>query len=312
MTVLDEVAKDLGYEPDSVSTTLNAELTSGEAKEAAQAAQLAQLTAALQASAMSMTALTNLNSQLKTQLAQIEQQVAQNPATSPLEAQLNGSSTIATISYPARPYPLTPTVNVMVITDPRFYPGDVTPALDSFFSQFPDLVAAKALTDNDAKLNAAQAWIVNHCKYQTDMQTWGVTQYWVTPLENVEMYNKQGFIWADCDSGAQFMYALGLWLGIPYYLMRLNAGDVPDGSTPEGHCYLTYAREGDYKFVYMDWCWFPVLNIPMTQREVQGEDANQYFPNVWFSWNHKLSFSNGPNGVTGVPMGTYAQSYVKL
>jgi hypothetical protein len=41
--------------------------------------------------------------------------------------------------------------------------------------------------------------------------------------------------------------------GIPYYRIRLNAGNVNGG----GHAYVTYCRETDNQFVVLDWCYYP-------------------------------------------------------
>jgi|GEM_PF-2839916 len=94
---------------------------------------------------------------------------------------------------------------------------------------------------------------------------------------------KNGLISHQCEDGAILMYNIALRSGVPYWRMRLNAGDVKGG----GHCYLTYCREKDNNFVVMDWCYWPNDKHP-SDRPLHKDEKNYY--GVWFSWNQKYAF----------------------
>ncbi len=120
-------------------------------------------------------------------------------------------------------------------------------------------------------------WVMENFKYQGDKETFGSSEYWAFPCE--ALYAKKG----DCDDGAILLANLMLCAGIPYWRIRLNAGDVKGG----GHAYVTYCRETDNQFVVLDWCYWPNTK-PISERPLHKEEQNYY--GIWFSWNQKYAF----------------------
>lgn len=93
---------------------------------------------------------------------------------------------------------------------------------------------------------------------------------------------KNGLISHQCEDGAILMANIMLKSGVPYWRIRLNAGDVQGG----GHAYVTYLREKDNKWYVLDWCyWYgDSVNFKKTWK-----DAKKYF-GIWFSWSSKYGF----------------------
>ena len=99
----------------------------------------------------------------------------------------------------------------------------------------------------------------------------------------------------DCDDGAILMHAIMLKSGIPYWRIRINAGNVQDG----GHAYLTYLREKDNQWYVMDWCYYPTTckdyGLPWKKAEkyYSDTDGKEGF-SVWFSFNQKYMYGDLP------------------
>jgi len=87
----------------------------------------------------------------------------------------------------------------------------------------------------------------------------------------------------DCEDGAILMANLMIKAGIPYWRIRLNAGDVKNF----GHVWITYLRETDNKWVILDWCYHPTAKVRALKKLYS--DAEDYFK-IWFSWNTKYIF----------------------
>jgi transglutaminase-like putative cysteine protease len=90
----------------------------------------------------------------------------------------------------------------------------------------------------------------------------------------------------DCDDGAILMANLMIASGIPYWKIRLTAGDVEGG----GHAYVTYYCEILNYWVSMDWCYYPNSSLVVNRPDYKDEKIYQ---DVWFSWNQKYCFSAG-------------------
>ena len=66
---------------------------------------------------------------------------------------------------------------------------------------------------------------------------------------------------------------------MPPWRVRLNAGNVQGG----GHCWVTYLREVDNKWIILDWCYW------YTKNGVEWKTAEKYY-DIWFSWNYDFVF----------------------
>ena len=129
---------------------------------------------------------------------------------------------------------------------------------------------------DDRALNCLK-WVHKNFKYVADKTAYGSEEYWAFPCE--ALHTKKG----DCDDGSILLANLMLHTGIPYWRIRLNAGDVEGG----GHCYVTYCREMDNQFVVLDWCYW-YNDKPVSERPLHRDERKYYA--IWFSWNQRYAF----------------------
>jgi len=130
-------------------------------------------------------------------------------------------------------------------------------------------------SNNDAKANNALKWVKNNIRYTLSDETNG--EFWKYSWETLN--KKRG----DCEDGAILMMNIMIKSGIPYWRIRLNAGDVEGG----GHAYITYLRESDNEWYILDWCYW--YNESVNFKKTWNK-AKKYF-GIWFSWNKKYSFN---------------------
>jgi predicted transglutaminase-like cysteine proteinase len=146
------------------------------------------------------------------------------------------------------------------------------------FFQYHDSKLPTVTGSNDEKALKALLWVMANVKYVPDKQAYGFDEYWAFPWQTLK--RKVG----DCEDGAILLANILMKSGVPYWRVRLNAGDVKGG----GHCYVTYCRETDNKFVVLDWCYWsnkkPVAERPTHEEERNYNDKEKNFY-VWFSWN---------------------------
>ncbi|MHA1470388.1 MAG: transglutaminase-like domain-containing protein [Candidatus Asgardarchaeia archaeon] len=136
----------------------------------------------------------------------------------------------------------------------------------------------KSLSDDEKALKC-QLWVKDNITYVSDKTDFGLEEYWEYPQETLK--TRKG----DCDDGAILIANLMLASGIPYWKIRLTAGDV-DG----GHAYVTYYCEEKNYWVACDWCYLPDTR-PINQRPDYKDSP--IYKEVWFSWNQKYAFHKG-------------------
>jgi len=125
---------------------------------------------------------------------------------------------------------------------------------------------------------SALRWVHNNISYVSDSSSEGYSEYWQFPFETLTL--KTG----DCEDGAILIANIMLKAEVPYWRIRLNAGDVKGG----GHAYVTYLREADSKWYVLDWCyWYEKSLANFGIKEFK--DLDKYY-GIWFSWNLKYSF----------------------
>ena len=205
--------------------------------------------------------------QLQTEIDEYEQAIdklVQNIAefnkADELEEYWNEKRPQTTWTHRGRPNPTDTTQTVSV--DPRiFYQND---HLLPTFSGTNDQIALLCLNNVHSKI-----------RYTSDEK-----EYWQFAYETYRRGK------GDCEDGAILMANMMLLSGIPYWRVRLNAGDVKGG----GHAYVTYLREEDNTWYILDWCyWYD---------ESKGfgrnwKDAEKYF-GIWGSWNTKYMYGEKP------------------
>jgi len=144
-------------------------------------------------------------------------------------------------------------------------------------------IRVKDSDSNDTKIQKIQSWTVQNLAYLSDSFTSSLEEYWQLPYETLA--SKKG----DCEDGAIFMANLALASGIPYWRVRVSAGDVEYEGKTAGHAWMNYCRETDDKFVIVDWCYYPDYNTPMKSKPYWRDV--KWYKTIWFSFNQRRSFS---------------------
>ena len=138
---------------------------------------------------------------------------------------------------------------------------------------------------DEIAINALK-WVISHIKYTSDKTTYGFNEYWAYPYQTLK--RKKG----DCDDGSILLANIMVSSGIPYWKVRVNAGNVYDkrGNPAGGHCYVTYYCDKAKRWVAMDWCFFPNLTMPWARQDYKN---SRMYGNgeVWFSFNQKYAFT---------------------
>jgi hypothetical protein len=113
-----------------------------------------------------------------------------------------------------------------------------------FFTPLDNAVPTVSGDSYDDKAFAALRHVIRSVRYQTDRSLYDAVEHWPFAYETVSL--RAG----DCDGGAILLANILLKSGVPYWRVRLNAGDVKGG----GHAWVTYLRESDNQWVILDWC----------------------------------------------------------
>jgi len=187
----------------------------------------------------------------------------QIPVIDPLETYWNTKRPATNgYTYPARTI-LDGSVNISM--DPRLFWERWDSSIPSFSGEA-----------NDAKAMTCLRWVINNIAYTPDVTQFKHIEEWLHAHET--FFLRKG----DCEDGAILMGNIMLKSGIPYWRIRLNAGDVKGG----GHCWVTYLRESDNVWYILDWCYYPNDSL----RWLPWKAAENYF-NIWFSFNRDFIFA---------------------
>lgn len=131
----------------------------------------------------------------------------------------------------------------------------------------------EGLSNDDIALKALK-YVHDNIQYTSDTSLFKEPEQWLFPFETLHL--RKG----DCEDGAILIANIMVKSGVPYWRIRLNAGDVQGG----GHCWVTYLRESDNKWIILDWCYW------YNQRGELWKSAEKYYK-IWFSWNTKYVFT---------------------
>ena len=198
------------------------------------------------------------------------------PKINPLEKKLNNKYPKKTIVYKGRSIPNYGNYELGVR---NFFVNSNSSELQKIAGKW------KKLPD-DEKAVECQKWVKKYIKYVSDKKQYGMSEYWAYPSETLK--TKRG----DCDDQAILDANLMMASGIPYWKIRLSAGNVYDkkGKPMGGHCFVCYyVEEKDY-WVAHDTTFYPDLR-PINQRSDYKESILYGKGEVWFSWNKNFSFS---------------------
>jgi hypothetical protein len=141
---------------------------------------------------------------------------------------------------------------------------------------------------HDETISNIQKFVVGYLKYIGDDLSNCTMEYWQFPFETIA--DRTG----DCEDGALLIAALAINAGVPAFRVRVVAGMVqPAPTAPQGgHGYVSYLRESDNQWVVIDWCYLEDSNIPVAEKSLHKD--NQYYKDVWFSFNNEYSWSRQP------------------
>jgi len=132
----------------------------------------------------------------------------------------------------------------------------------SMFLQFPnkklqafalETVGVKPIDSNDTKIQKIRGWVIDNIEYKSDIENYGVPEYFALPTETLERR------FADCEDGAFLIHSLSLNASVPWEKLRTYGGLVSSGinASEGGHGWTTYKRDIDNKEVAIDWCYYP-------------------------------------------------------
>jgi predicted transglutaminase-like cysteine proteinase len=129
---------------------------------------------------------------------------------------------------------------------------------------------------NDEKANNALKYVKNAIVYTADNK-----ENWQWSNETLKR------LAGDCEDGAILMANIMVKSGVPYWRIRLNAGDVMVANTARtgGHCWVTYFSDNN-EWVVLDWCYYYRESVNLKNK---WKTAERYL-NTWFSWSSKYGF----------------------
>jgi len=151
-----------------------------------------------------------------------------------------------------------------------------------FFTPYDSTIPKVSGMSNDEKAQKALQKVRNDITYVPEFTQFKMPEFWLFAWETQKL--RKG----DCEDGAILMANIMLRSGIPYWRIRLNAGDVKSG----GHAYVTYLAEKDNQWYILDWCYWPTRKL-----DTLYKDAEKYF-SIWYSWNTKYIFGDARLGRT--------------
>lgn len=128
------------------------------------------------------------------------------------------------------------------------------------YLQFPNAelsaLAASIVDSSDpdnVKMWKIEGWVQNNITYQSDVKTYGTSELWAYPAVTVQ----KGV--GDCEDGAFLLHSLALHAGVDPARIRTYGGLVwgdEYGASAAGHAWVSYRREGDDKWIILDWCYW--------------------------------------------------------
>lgn len=142
------------------------------------------------------------------------------------------------------------------------------------------------LNQDDIVALDALKYVIEKIKYVKDSakESYKTTEYWAYAYQT--LMHQQG----DCEDGAILLANILVKSGIPYWKVRISAGNVLLHGKKVGHSFVTYYCEEQDRWVVLDWCYWPNL-LPLNQRKDYAQEEN--YLDVWFSFNEKYAFSTG-------------------
>lgn len=145
------------------------------------------------------------------------------------------------------------------------------------------VVTKPSMTDNQKALSCLK-YIIQNIPYKSDSTNYGKNEFWEFPFEVLAKKS------CDCEGMSILLANLLLISGIPSWKVRINCGWVfePISKKEVGHAYVTFFDETTEKWVILDCCYYPNLDI-ISKREEYKKDKR--YRDVWFSFNDKLSWA---------------------
>lgn len=153
------------------------------------------------------------------------------------------------------------------------YPNNVIKNLASIIVESSD--------SNDTKAYKIMLWVQDNIKYVSDIENYGISEYWTKPTETLDKMS------GDCEDGAFLIHSLMLNAGIPWEDIRTYGGEVfaGAGAATGGHGWTAYSRETDNEWVVLDWCYY-ANDKAIGDRTPMSED-HKYIDDWFYITTHK-------------------------
>jgi len=171
--------------------------------------------------------------------------------------------------------------NEMIAIDVRNFITPYDYELESLRTEFVQYM------EDDKNAVECLKWVIDNITYTSDKSQFGIPEEWLFAYETLK--TRKG----DCDDGAILLANLMVVSGIPYWKVRLTAGNTSAG----GHCYVTYYDEEGDRWVVLDWCYWPNKKEVKARKEYKKDKR---YGQVWFSWNKKYSFYKAENDPSSI------------
>jgi len=146
------------------------------------------------------------------------------------------------------------------------------------------IIFNKDITDNNKAL-LCLCWVIDHVNYASDVNADGSqTEYWNFAFETLLPRSPDSpRLFGDCEDMAILLANLIMASGVPYWKVRISAGDVDDGrGNAGGHCFVTFFDETRAIWVLLDACYY-ANKFSVEQRKDYKQES--FYKSTWFSWS---------------------------
>jgi len=186
-------------------------------------------------------------------------------------------------------------------------PGRYNIDVRNFFNRYDSIVRKlsdtivlnKDITDNNKAL-LCLAWVINNIAYAQDLNPDGSqTEYWNFAFETLLPRSfDTPQLFGDCEDSAILLANLLIAAGIPYWKVRVAAGNVDDGrGNVGGHCFVTFFDETRAIWVLLDTTYY-ANKAPVESRKNYKDET--YYKSTWFSFNERYAFAQDTRAITNM------------
>jgi transglutaminase-like putative cysteine protease len=137
---------------------------------------------------------------------------------------------------------------------------------------------------NDEKMEEILRYVKQRTVYLSDTR-FSTTEYW---QEAITTFNSNK---GDCEDGAILILILARLANVPFEQVRLQCGPVQsprNKNKTDGHAYVVYRADKDFKWYHFDWCYYPDLRG--IYRRDNTLDRDWRYKREWWSVNDERGY----------------------